>query len=114
MGGCFRVYPCNCMTQAVCHPPTRIQCPAIVAFVVTFLGAILSFTCIPVTTKDASVQSAHQGKPPPCPHGQWIYHFALEVSTLYLYWEWEDLPAKGFGGQRGDKVSYLLLAADSL
>lgn len=38
-----------------------IQCPAIVAFVVTFLGAILSFTCIPVTTKDASVQSAHQG-----------------------------------------------------
>lgn len=51
---------------------------------------------------------------PPCPHGQWIYHFALEVSTLYLYWEWEDLPAKGFGGQRGDKVSYLLLAADSL
>lgn len=62
-GGCFRVYPCNCMTQAVCHPPTRIQCPAIVAFVVTFLGAILSFTCIPVTTKDASVQTAHQGKP---------------------------------------------------
>ncbi|XP_075828985.1 solute carrier family 67 member A1 [Microtus pennsylvanicus] len=38
-----------------------IQCPAIVAFVVTFLGAILSFTCIPVTTKDTSVQSAHQG-----------------------------------------------------
>ncbi|CAO2584009.1 Solute carrier family 22 member 18 [Lemmus lemmus] len=38
-----------------------IQCPAIVAFVVTFLGAILSFTCIPVNTKDASVQSAHQG-----------------------------------------------------
>lgn len=39
----------------------RIQCPAIVAFVVTLLGAVLSFTCVPVTTKETSVQSA-QGK----------------------------------------------------
>ncbi|XP_076411830.1 solute carrier family 67 member A1 isoform X2 [Peromyscus maniculatus bairdii] len=38
-----------------------IQCPAIVALVVTLLGAVLSFTCVPVTTKEASVQSAHQG-----------------------------------------------------
>lgn len=38
-----------------------IQCPAFLAFVVTLLGAVLSFTCIPVTTKEASVQSAHQG-----------------------------------------------------
>lgn len=39
-----------------------IQCPAFLAFVVTLLGAVLSFTCVPVTTKEASVQSAHQGK----------------------------------------------------
>ncbi|XP_003508130.3 solute carrier family 22 member 18 isoform X2 [Cricetulus griseus] len=38
-----------------------IQCPAIVALVVTLLGAVLSFTCVPVTTKEAGVQSAHQG-----------------------------------------------------
>lgn len=38
-----------------------IQCPAILAFVVTLLGAVLSFTCVPATTKKASVQSAHQG-----------------------------------------------------
>lgn len=38
-----------------------IQCPAFLAFVVTLLGAVLSFTCVPVTTKEASVQSAHQG-----------------------------------------------------
>ncbi|XP_021489485.1 solute carrier family 22 member 18 isoform X2 [Meriones unguiculatus] len=39
-----------------------IQCPAIVALVVTLLGAVLSFTCVPVTTKEASVQSDHQGR----------------------------------------------------
>lgn len=39
-----------------------IQCPAIVALVVTLLGAALSFTCVPVTTKEAGVQSAHQGE----------------------------------------------------
>lgn len=38
-----------------------IQCPAILAFVVTLLGAFLSFTCVPASTKEASVQSAHQG-----------------------------------------------------
>lgn len=38
-----------------------IQCPAILAFVVTLLGAVLSFTCVPASTKEASVQSAHQG-----------------------------------------------------
>ncbi|XP_029335258.1 solute carrier family 22 member 18 isoform X1 [Mus caroli] len=38
-----------------------IQCPAILAFVVTLLGAVLSFTCVPATTKEASVQSAPQG-----------------------------------------------------
>ncbi|CAH6793411.1 solute carrier family 22 member 18 [Phodopus roborovskii] len=38
-----------------------IQCPAIVALVVTLLGAVLSFTCVPATTKEAGVQSAHQG-----------------------------------------------------
>nr|CAC16401.2 tumor suppressing subtransferable candidate 5 [Mus musculus domesticus] len=37
------------------------QCPAILAFVVTLLGAVLSFTCVPATTKEASVQSAPQG-----------------------------------------------------
>ncbi|XP_021066841.1 solute carrier family 22 member 18 [Mus pahari] len=40
-----------------------IQYPAILAFVVTLLGAVLSFTCVPATTKEASVQSAHQGGP---------------------------------------------------
>ncbi|XP_052050702.1 solute carrier family 22 member 18 [Apodemus sylvaticus] len=38
-----------------------IQCPAILAFVVTLLGAALSFACVPASTKEASVQSAHQG-----------------------------------------------------
>lgn len=98
-GGCFRVYPCNCMTQAVCHPPTRIQCPAIVAFVVTFLGAILSFTCIPVTTKDASVQSAHQGKPP---LPTWPMDIPLRPRSQY------PVPLLGMGrpssqGVRGDR-----------
>lgn len=44
-----------------CFP--RIQCPAIVALVITLLGAVLSFTCVPVTTKETRVQSDHQGKP---------------------------------------------------
>ncbi|XP_051001679.1 solute carrier family 22 member 18 [Acomys russatus] len=38
-----------------------IQCPAIVALVATLLGAVLSFTCVPVTTKETGVQSS-QGK----------------------------------------------------
>uniref|UniRef100_A0A8D0YBH9 Solute carrier family 22 member 18 n=1 Tax=Sus scrofa TaxID=9823 RepID=A0A8D0YBH9_PIG len=32
----------------------RIQCPVIVALVVSLLGAVLSFTCIPTNTKGAS------------------------------------------------------------
>lgn len=56
------MYPCSrTLYDPGCAP--RIQCPAIVALVVTLLGAVLSFTCVPVTTKEASVQSAHQGKP---------------------------------------------------
>nr|XP_010955114.1 solute carrier family 22 member 18 isoform X3 [Camelus bactrianus]XP_045373932.1 solute carrier family 22 member 18 isoform X3 [Camelus bactrianus]XP_045373934.1 solute carrier family 22 member 18 isoform X3 [Camelus bactrianus]XP_045373935.1 solute carrier family 22 member 18 isoform X3 [Camelus bactrianus]XP_045373936.1 solute carrier family 22 member 18 isoform X3 [Camelus bactrianus] len=34
-----------------------IQCPAIVALVVNLLGAVLSFTCIPTSTKEASAQA---------------------------------------------------------
>uniref|UniRef100_A0A8C0CQA6 Solute carrier family 22 member 18 n=1 Tax=Balaenoptera musculus TaxID=9771 RepID=A0A8C0CQA6_BALMU len=43
----------------------RIQCPVIVALVVNLLGAILSFTCIPTSTKGASAhaQAALPGKP---------------------------------------------------
>ncbi|KAM9078957.1 solute carrier family 22 member 18 isoform 1-T1 [Megaptera novaeangliae] len=42
-----------------------IQCPVIVALVVNLLGAILSFTCIPTSTKGASAhaQAALPGKP---------------------------------------------------
>uniref|UniRef100_A0A671FT03 Solute carrier family 22 member 18 n=1 Tax=Rhinolophus ferrumequinum TaxID=59479 RepID=A0A671FT03_RHIFE len=40
----------------------RIQCPAIIAFLLNLLGAILSFTCIPVSTKRASAQG--QADPP--------------------------------------------------
>ncbi|KAF6334285.1 solute carrier family 22 member 18 [Rhinolophus ferrumequinum] len=39
-----------------------IQCPAIIAFLLNLLGAILSFTCIPVSTKRASAQG--QADPP--------------------------------------------------
>uniref|UniRef100_A0A8C9BA97 Major facilitator superfamily (MFS) profile domain-containing protein n=1 Tax=Phocoena sinus TaxID=42100 RepID=A0A8C9BA97_PHOSS len=41
-----------------------IQCPVIVALVVNLLGAILSFTCIPTSTKGASAraQAALPGK----------------------------------------------------
>ncbi|XP_019611249.2 solute carrier family 22 member 18 isoform X2 [Rhinolophus sinicus] len=39
-----------------------IQCPAIIAFLLNLLGAILSFTCIPVSTKRAS---AHGQADPP-------------------------------------------------
>ncbi|XP_073665441.1 solute carrier family 22 member 18 isoform X14 [Tursiops truncatus] len=42
-----------------------IQCPVIVAFVVSLLGAVLSLTCIPTSTKGASAraQAALPGKP---------------------------------------------------
>ncbi|XP_026945989.1 solute carrier family 22 member 18 isoform X11 [Sagmatias obliquidens] len=42
-----------------------IQCPVIVALVVSLLGAVLSFTCIPTSTKGASAraQAALPGKP---------------------------------------------------
>ncbi|XP_057407979.1 solute carrier family 22 member 18 isoform X2 [Balaenoptera acutorostrata] len=42
-----------------------IQCPVIVALVVNLLGAILSFTCIPTSTKGASAraQASLPGKP---------------------------------------------------
>ncbi|XP_058926201.2 solute carrier family 22 member 18 [Kogia breviceps] len=42
-----------------------IQCPVIVALVISLLGAILSFTCIPTSTKGASAraQAALPGKP---------------------------------------------------
>lgn len=35
----------------------RKQCPACVAFVANLLGAILSYTCIPASTKGASAQA---------------------------------------------------------
>lgn len=43
----------------------RIQCPVIVAFVVTLLGALLSVTCIPASTKGASAhaQTTLPGEP---------------------------------------------------
>ena len=43
----------------------RIQCPVIVALVVTLLGALLSVTCIPASTKGASVhaQTTLPGEP---------------------------------------------------
>uniref|UniRef100_A0A8C6FUH4 Organic cation transporter-like protein 2 n=1 Tax=Moschus moschiferus TaxID=68415 RepID=A0A8C6FUH4_MOSMO len=43
----------------------RIQCPIIVAFVATLLGALLSVTCIPASTKGASAhaQTTLPGKP---------------------------------------------------
>ncbi|XP_060014215.1 solute carrier family 22 member 18 isoform X11 [Lagenorhynchus albirostris] len=42
-----------------------IQCPVIVALVVSLLGAVLSLTCLPTSTKGASAraQSALPGKP---------------------------------------------------
>ncbi|KAB1251464.1 Solute carrier family 22 member 18 [Camelus dromedarius] len=53
-----------------------IQCPAIVALVVNLLGAVLSFTCIPTSTKEASAQAQaalpgkghqmHTKRAPPC------------------------------------------------
>lgn len=53
--------PEPCVTTTVAH---RIQCPVIVALVVNLLGAILSFTCIPTSTKGASAraQAALPGK----------------------------------------------------
>lgn len=44
----------------------RKQCPAYVAFVANLLGAVLSYTCIPASTKGASAQAqaATPGKSP--------------------------------------------------
>lgn len=91
----------------------RIQCPAILAFVVTLLGAVLSFTCVPATTKKASVQSAHQGKPhlpTPGPMGTTL---PKKPASWYLYWGWrEDLIDKGFKGLEegmGSPLYFLLL-----
>lgn len=109
MGGCFRVYlynstPCD----LACF--LRIQYPAILAFVVTLLGAVLSFTCIPATTKEASVQSAHQGKPT-CPQARPM-GTTLPKKLASWYWGWrEDLTDKGFKGLKegmGSPLDFLL------
>lgn len=57
--GALRVAPTPCVTMTVAP---RIQCPAIIAFLLNLLGAILSFTCIPVSTKRAGAQG--QAGPP--------------------------------------------------
>lgn len=67
-----------------------IQCPAFLAFVVTLLGAVLSFTCIPVTTKEASVQSAHQGKPHRPTTGPLGTTLPKKSTSWYVYWGWKE------------------------
>lgn len=108
-GGCFSVY----LYSSIPYDPgyvLRIQCPAILASVVTLLGAVLSFTFVPATTKEASVQSARQGKHT-CP--QTGYHFAQEASILLLGMEGRPFRQGVQGTQRGDGISSALLAADS-
>ncbi|XP_076971489.1 solute carrier family 67 member A1 [Tamandua tetradactyla] len=57
-----------------------IQCPAIVAFVANLLGAIVSFTCIPVSTKGASADAQ-----PAQPGGRAASVFDLKaISRLLL------------------------------
>lgn len=51
------------------HCPPRIQCPALVALVANLLGATLSATCMPTSTKAAGAHA--QDAPPgesPQPH----------------------------------------------
>uniref|UniRef100_A0A2K6TH81 Solute carrier family 22 member 18 n=1 Tax=Saimiri boliviensis boliviensis TaxID=39432 RepID=A0A2K6TH81_SAIBB len=52
--------------QLLCGPVFgRIQCPAILAALATLLGAVLSFTCIPASTKGARTDA--QAPPPGSP-----------------------------------------------
>ena len=98
MGSCFRENPYN----RIPYDPgcvLRIQCPAILAFVVTLLGAVLSFTCVPATTKEATVQSAPQGKPHLPTTGLMGTTLPKKPESWYLYWGWrEDLTDMGFKG----------------
>lgn len=108
-GGFFSVYLYN----SIPYDPgcvLRIQCPAILASVVTLLGAVLSFTFVPATTKEASVQSARQGKPT-CPQTGPM-GTTLPKKPASCYWGWrEDLLDKGFKGLKegmGSPLDFLL------
>lgn len=78
VGGCgwgaWALGPTPCAAEAVA---CRIQCPAILAALATLLGAVLSFTCIPASTKGAKTdaQAPLPGKPrqvhPAQMLGQW-------------------------------------------
>lgn len=63
--------PTSCVNMTVAP---RIQCPAMVAFVASLLGAVLSFTCVPRSTKGASArgQAAPPSKCPQAPHSRML------------------------------------------
>lgn len=74
--GAHGLGPTSCVTTTVAP---RMQCPATVALVANLVGAVLSFTFIPVSTKGASAhdRAVPAGKPRlgrparPAPSGTW-------------------------------------------
>ncbi|KAM5222896.1 solute carrier family 22 member 18 isoform 1-T1 [Hipposideros larvatus] len=65
-----------------------IHCPAIIAFVANLLGAVLSFTCIPASTKAASARG--QAAPPGGPKASLfdlkaIIHLLLQPGVLPVF-----------------------------